>query len=53
LFGVHEGWPTADALLLGVSAAAASLAHPTCSEGVGCAADCRKLAARFGLKPGE
>lgn len=48
LFGLHEGWPMAHALQLGVAAAAASLAHPTCSEGVGTADECRALAARFG-----
>ena len=52
LFGLHEDWPVADALLLGVSAAAASLAHPTCSEGVHSVAECRELAARFGLRTG-
>ena len=34
LFGVHEGWAMKESLELGASTAAASLLHPTCSEGV-------------------
>ena len=34
LLGVHEDWPMARALELGVCAAAVSLLHPTCSGGV-------------------
>jgi sugar/nucleoside kinase (ribokinase family) len=34
LFGLHEEQPLADALKLGVCAAATSLLHPTCSESV-------------------
>jgi sugar/nucleoside kinase (ribokinase family) len=49
LFGLHEGWPVTDALKLGVCAAAASLAHPTCSEGVVARAECLALATRFGF----
>jgi sugar/nucleoside kinase (ribokinase family) len=48
LFGLHEDWSMVDALQLGVCAAAASLAHPTCSEGVGTRAECLALATRFG-----
>ncbi len=48
LHGLHEGWPIPDSLRLGVCAAAASLGHPTCSEGVGSRADCLALADRFG-----
>jgi sugar/nucleoside kinase (ribokinase family) len=40
LYGLHEGWPMARALEAGVCAAAASLRHPTCSEGVGTLAEC-------------
>jgi sugar/nucleoside kinase (ribokinase family) len=40
LFGVHEGWPIERSLELGVCAAAASLLHPTCSEGVLSHGDC-------------
>jgi sugar/nucleoside kinase (ribokinase family) len=49
LYGLHEAWPIPEALKLGVCAAAASLGHPTCSEGVGSSADCLALADRFGF----
>jgi sugar/nucleoside kinase (ribokinase family) len=47
---LHDGAPVAEALRLGVCAAAASLAHPTCSEGVGTEAECLALAERFGFR---
>jgi sugar/nucleoside kinase (ribokinase family) len=40
LFGLHEGWPMARALELGVCAAAVSLLHATCSESLRPAAEC-------------
>jgi sugar/nucleoside kinase (ribokinase family) len=40
LFGLHEGWPMARSLELGVCAAATSLLHPTCSQSVLPAAEC-------------
>jgi sugar/nucleoside kinase (ribokinase family) len=40
LFGVHEDWPMERALELGACAAAASLLHPTCSEGLLAHEDC-------------
>ena len=49
LFGLHEGWPMSESLRLGVCAAAASLAHPTCSEGVQSRTECLALAAKFGF----
>jgi sugar/nucleoside kinase (ribokinase family) len=49
LYGVHEGWPMRESLELGVCAAAASLAHPTCSEGVGSRAECLALGPPFGF----
>ncbi len=49
LWGLHERTGIADALRLGVCAAAASLAHPTCSEGVRSRAECLALADRFGF----
>lgn len=49
LYGLHEGWRTEEALRLGVCAAAASLEHPTCSEGVRAAAKCLALADQFGF----
>lgn len=50
LLGVHEGWQMADSLRLGVSAAAASLYHPTCSEGVKSVADCLAMTKRLGFQ---
>jgi sugar/nucleoside kinase (ribokinase family) len=49
LYGLHENRPIAEALQLGVCAAAASLAHPTCSEGVLNRAECLALALHFGF----
>jgi sugar/nucleoside kinase (ribokinase family) len=49
LYGLHEGWPMQEALQLGVCAAATSLMHPTCSEGVVSRAECLALATRFGF----
>ncbi|WP_414661806.1 carbohydrate kinase family protein [Horticoccus sp. 23ND18S-11] len=51
LYGLHDGWTVPDSLRLGVCAAAASLAHPTCSEGVQTRAACEALATRFGFNP--
>ncbi len=49
LFGLHEDWAMSECLRLGVCAAAASLAHPTCSEGVKSVSACLELAHRFGF----
>ncbi|MES2693125.1 MAG: PfkB family carbohydrate kinase [Verrucomicrobiota bacterium] len=40
LFGLLEGWPIKESLQLGVCAAALSLSHPTCSEGIRSAPEC-------------
>jgi sugar/nucleoside kinase (ribokinase family) len=40
LLGIHEGWPIERSLELGVCAAAASLLHPACSDGVRPLAEC-------------
>jgi sugar/nucleoside kinase (ribokinase family) len=40
LLGLHEEWPMARALELGVCAAAASLRSPTCSDAVVTAGEC-------------
>ncbi|MGH7947184.1 MAG: PfkB family carbohydrate kinase [Opitutaceae bacterium] len=53
LLGLHEGWPMAESLRLGVSAAAASLSHPTCSAGIGTIDACFKLAGRLGFTSGS
>jgi sugar/nucleoside kinase (ribokinase family) len=34
LYGLHEGWGMKDCLRLGACSAAASLSHPTCTEGI-------------------
>ncbi len=44
LFGLHEGWELHKCLLTGVCAAAASLAHPTCTGGMLELAGCLALA---------
>lgn len=49
LLGLHEEWPVAQCLELGVSAAAASLFDPTCSASVGSVAACRQLAGELGF----
>ena len=51
LYALHEGRSVAEALTLGVCTAAASLAHPTCSEGVRPALECLALADQFGYQP--
>jgi sugar/nucleoside kinase (ribokinase family) len=49
LLGVHEGWPMARSLKLGVCTAAASLYHPTCSESVRPAETCLALGNQHGF----
>ena len=49
LYGLHENWPMAEALTLGVTAAAA-LTDPTCSQGVRSVSACLELAATFGFQ---
>lgn len=51
LHGYHEGWPMRESLKLGVCAAASSLFHPTCSEGVRSKDACLELADRLGYRP--
>jgi sugar/nucleoside kinase (ribokinase family) len=48
LLGLHEDWAMGDCLRLGVCAAAASLYHPTCSEGVQSVEACLALGQRLG-----
>lgn len=48
LLGLHEDRPMAECLRLGVCAAAASLTHASCSEGVGSVDECLELAKRYG-----
>ena len=49
LLGLHEAWPMARALELGVCAAAASLRSPTCSDAVASATECLALGRGHGL----
>jgi sugar/nucleoside kinase (ribokinase family) len=51
LLGVHEGWPIARSLELGVCAAAVSLLHPTCSGGVRPHAECLAFGRGQGFLP--
>jgi sugar/nucleoside kinase (ribokinase family) len=47
LLGLHEGWDVQRCLLTGACIAAACLAHPTCTHGVGTLASALALAKRF------
>ncbi|MDA7916014.1 carbohydrate kinase family protein [Verrucomicrobia bacterium] len=55
LYGIHESWDYQKALLLGVCAAAATLASPTCTDGIltvdGCLALAKKYKPRKPLEP--
>jgi sugar/nucleoside kinase (ribokinase family) len=51
LLGLHEGWELQRCLLLGVCAAAASLAHATCTQGMKPLNSCLALAKKYGLRP--
>jgi sugar/nucleoside kinase (ribokinase family) len=47
LYGLHQGWPLPEALQLGVSTAAVSLYHPSCSGSVGSLAEVQALAQKL------
>ncbi|HEY9528130.1 MAG TPA: carbohydrate kinase family protein [Anaerolineales bacterium] len=49
LGGIHEGWNIRDCLVLGVSAAAASLMDETASEGIKPWKECLELVRKFGF----
>jgi sugar/nucleoside kinase (ribokinase family) len=51
ILGLHEEWSIADSLRMGVAAAASSLMHPTCSDGIVSSRECQKLAERYGYNP--
>ena len=51
LLGLHEGWDLHKCLFTGVCVAAASLSHPTCTEGVGSLGAALALAKKFGVRP--
>lgn len=50
LLGLHEGWALQRCMLTGVCAAAASLADPTCTAGIGSLEECLALAQTYGLR---
>lgn len=50
LLGVHEGWDMEACLELGVCAAAASLSHVTCSDGIKPYPECLALAREYGYR---
>jgi sugar/nucleoside kinase (ribokinase family) len=50
LYGIHEDWPMARSLRLGVCTAAASLYHPTCSESVRPVDECLALGDQLGFR---
>jgi len=51
LYGIHEDWDYQQAMLLGVCAAAASLASPTCTDGILPLDDCLALAKKHRPRP--
>lgn len=51
LYGLHEGWDLQKCLLTGVCVAAASLSHPTCTQGVGKLDAALALAKKFKPRP--
>ncbi len=51
LMGLHENWELRRSLVAGVSAAAASLSHPTCTGGVKSLPAALSLARKFGYRP--
>lgn len=53
LYGLHEGWKTQKCLLTGACAAAASLAHPTCTAGMKPLKTCMALARKYGFRSAQ
>lgn len=53
LLGIHEGWKMEACLDLGVCAAAASLSHVTCSDGIVPYPDCLSLSEVYGYRAGN
>jgi sugar/nucleoside kinase (ribokinase family) len=51
LYGLHEGWELDRCLLTGVCAAAASLSHPTCTDGMLELNACLALAKKYRPRP--
>ncbi|WP_293935510.1 carbohydrate kinase family protein [Sphingobacterium sp. UBA6645] len=53
LYGIHEEWSMEDSLKLGVCAAAASLTHVTCSDGILDLQGCLELGEQYGYRAVE
>jgi sugar/nucleoside kinase (ribokinase family) len=51
LYGLHEDWELSRGLLTGVCAAAASLSHPTCTDGMTDLNSCLALAKKYRPRP--
>jgi len=51
LLGLHENWELKKSLLTGVCAAAASLSHPTCTDGMKDLESCLALAKKYRPRP--
>jgi sugar/nucleoside kinase (ribokinase family) len=51
LLGLHEGWDIQRCLTTGACVAAASLSHPTCTEGVKSLGKCLETGKKFGYNP--
>lgn len=51
LFGLHEGWEIQKCMALGSCVAAASLSHPTCTEGVRTIRSCLAIGKKYGFAP--
>jgi sugar/nucleoside kinase (ribokinase family) len=50
LYGLHEGLDVQECLRIGVGAAATSLSHPTCTEGVGTLEAIRQITSELGFR---
>ena len=51
LLGLHEGWDLPQCLHAGVSVAAASLSHPTCTGGMKLLSACLSIGKKYGYRP--
>ena len=51
LYGLHEDWDLGKCLLTGVAAAASSLSHPACTDGMKPLAASLALVKKYGLRP--
>lgn len=51
LFGLHEGWDLSRCMQTGVCLAAASLSHPTCTQGVKSLNSSLAIGRKYGFRP--